>query len=66
MDLKDIFNKILRIIIACILFMIASMCFSYVVINRDTIQWYWLGLYVSGIIIGLVSGICITVSTFLY
>ena len=63
---RDILDKILRIIIACILFTISAMCFAYVLMFEDTIQWYWLGLCISGIIIGLISAIVITVSTFIY
>lgn len=62
---KDILDKILRLVIACIFFIIASMCFAYVLTAKDTIQWYWLGLCVSGIFIGLISAIVITVSAFL-
>lgn len=62
---RDILDKILRIIIACILFTISAMCFAYVLMSEDTIQWYWLGLCISGVIIGLISAIVITVSAFL-
>ena len=62
---KDKWEIILRLVVACILFTIAAMCFSYVLTSKDTIEWYWLGLCVSGIFIGLISAVVITVSAFL-
>ena len=62
---KDVLDKILRIIIACVLFTISTMCFAYILTAKDTIEWYWLGLCVSGIFIGLISAVVITISAFL-
>ena len=62
---KDKWEIIIRLAIACILFTGAAMCFAYVLTTKDDIKWYWLGLCVSGIFIGLISAIVITVSTFL-
>ena len=56
---------ILRIIISCILFTGVVMCFAYIVTFKDTIQWYWLGLCVSYIFIGLILAMVIVVSAFI-
>lgn len=64
--IKNNLDSILRIIIACILFTGAAMCLAYVLTTKDDIKWYWLGLCVSGIFIGSISAIIITVSAFLY
>lgn len=63
--IKNNLDIILRLAIACILFTGAAMCFAYVLTTKDDIQWYWLGLCVSGIFIGFISSIIITVSAFL-
>lgn len=62
---KDKWIIILRLVVACVLFTIASMCFGYALVNKDTIQWYWLGLCISGIFIGYVSAIIIAITTFI-
>lgn len=63
---KDKCIIILRLVVACVLFTIASMCFACALVNKDTIQWYWLGLCISGIFIGYASAIIITITTFIY
>ena len=63
---RDILDKILRIIIACILFTGATMCLVYALTTLDTTQWYWLSLCISGGLFGLVFAIVIVVSVFLY
>ena len=63
---RETLDIILRIVVACILFTIASMCFACALTNKDAIQWYWLGLCISGTIIGYASAIFITITTFLY
>ena len=62
---KDKWEIILRIIISCVLFTTGAMCFCYVLTFKDTIQWYWLGLCVSGIFIGFISSLVIIVSAFI-
>lgn len=61
---KDKWEIILRLVLACIFFTITSMCLAYVLTFKDTIQWYWLGLCVSGIFIGSILAVVITVSAF--
>ena len=63
--IKNNLDSILRIIIACILFTGSAMCFAYVLTTQDDTKWYWLGLCISGIFIGFISAIVITVSAFL-
>ena len=43
---------ILRCIISCVLFVIATMCFTYMLMNTETIQWFWLALCISGGVLG--------------
>lgn len=48
---------ILRIIISCVLLTISIMCLAYMFTYMKTIQWYWLGLCLSGGIIGIFGAI---------
>lgn len=63
--MKSKLNITLRIIIICILFTISSMSFAYLLINKDTIQWYLLGLCISLIFISLIMAI-IVIATILF
>ena len=56
-------KKIIRnIIFICLLFTIGVLCVTYVS-TQENIEWYWLGLGISGGIIGILSSIMLLVYT---
>lgn len=56
-------KKIIRnIIIACLLFTIGVLCITYISTQKN-IEWYWLGLGISGGIIGILSSVILLVYT---
>lgn len=54
---QDKWITILRCIISCVLLTIGVMCLTYMFSYIDSIQWYWLGLCLSGGIIGIFGAI---------
>ena len=50
-------KKIIRnIIFICCLFTVGVLCLTYI-FTQENIEWYWLGLVISGGIIGILSAI---------
>ena len=52
---------ILRVLFSCLSLTIGIMCFTYMMIFIENIQWYLLGLCISGGVIGITSAIANTV-----
>lgn len=51
--MKTKIKLILRILFSCLSLTIGIMCFTYMLVYKENIQWFRLGLCISGGVIGI-------------